>query len=71
MAHTRARHRHTHTRAQAHTHAPLAPNLRPPDLTELGQAQAQSLNSMLAGGGWFKKVTGGRAVRAVVSPLTR
>jgi hypothetical protein len=26
---------------------------------------------MLAGGGWFKKVTGGRPVRAVVSPLTR
>jgi hypothetical protein len=44
---------------------------RPPDLTDLGQAQAQSLNSMLAGGGWFKKITGGRPARAIVSPLTR
>lgn len=26
---------------------------------------------MLAGGGWFRKITGGRPVRAVVSPLTR
>lgn len=41
------------------------------DLTDLGKAQAQSLNSMLAGGGWFKKVTGGEPVRAIVSPLTR
>lgn len=41
------------------------------DLTELGEAQAQSLNSMLDGGGWFQKVTGGRPVRAIISPLSR
>jgi hypothetical protein len=49
--------------------APPFPRL--PDLTNTGRDQASSLHSMLGGGGWFQKVTGGRPVRAIVSPLTR
>lgn len=41
------------------------------DLTGLGQDQAKSLNSMLVGGSWFDKLTGGKPVRFVISPLTR
>jgi hypothetical protein len=41
------------------------------DLTDLGADQATSLNSMLAGGGWWEKLTANMPVRAVVSPLTR
>ena len=41
------------------------------DLTALGRAQAGALNSMLRGGGWWPRLTGGREARAVVSPLTR
>lgn len=42
-----------------------------PDLTDTGTEQAKSLNSILNGGGWWDKMTGGLPVRAVVSPLTR
>jgi len=41
------------------------------DLTALGRDQALALNSMLRGGGWWPRLTGGHAARAVVSPLTR
>jgi broad specificity phosphatase PhoE len=41
------------------------------DLTSLGREQASALNSMLRGGGWWPRLTGGYPVRAVVSPLTR
>jgi broad specificity phosphatase PhoE len=46
-------------------------NIFDADLTGLGQDQAKSLNSMLVGGGWYDKTTGGRPVRFVISPLTR
>lgn len=42
-----------------------------PDLTGTGHDQAVSLNSMLSGGGWLEKMSGGKPVRAVISPLTR
>lgn len=41
------------------------------DLTALGREQASALNSMLVGGGWWPRLTGGYPARAVVSPLTR
>jgi hypothetical protein len=41
------------------------------DLTGTGHDQAMSLNSMLSGGGWFSKMSGGKPVRAIISPLTR
>jgi hypothetical protein len=41
------------------------------DLTGTGHDQAVSLNSMLSGGGWFSKMSGGKPVRAIISPLTR
>lgn len=41
------------------------------ELTELGEEQAKSLNSILNGGGWFQKLTGGKPTHAVVSPLSR
>lgn len=41
------------------------------ELTDLGEQQASSLNSILNGGGWFAKLTGGKPTRAVVSPLSR
>lgn len=41
------------------------------DLTGTGHDQAVSLSTMLAGGGWFSKMSGGKPVRAIISPLTR
>ncbi|KAG2487444.1 hypothetical protein HYH03_014011 [Edaphochlamys debaryana] len=41
------------------------------DLTSLGTAEAEALNSMLADGGWYKTLTAGEPTRAVVSPLSR
>jgi hypothetical protein len=41
------------------------------DLTGTGHDQAVSLQTMLGGGGWFSKMTGGKPVRAIISPLTR
>lgn len=41
------------------------------ELTDLGQEQGKYVNSILAGGGWFNKMTGGLPTRAVVSPLSR
>ncbi|GFR49914.1 hypothetical protein Agub_g12022, partial [Astrephomene gubernaculifera] len=41
------------------------------DLTDLGVAEADSLNSMLRDGGWFNTLTAGKPARAIVSPLTR
>ncbi|KAF8061943.1 Cnot4 [Scenedesmus sp. PABB004] len=46
-------------------------NIFDADLTGLGSDQARSLNSILVGGGWLEKMTGGRPLRAVISPLTR
>eukprot|EP00878_Enallax_costatus_P000755 GHUV01000873.1.p1 GENE.GHUV01000873.1~~GHUV01000873.1.p1 ORF type:complete len:419 (+),score=142.48 GHUV01000873.1:272-1528(+) len=46
-------------------------NIFDADLTGLGQDQAKSLNGMLVGGGWFDKMTSGKAVRVIISPLTR
>jgi len=45
--------------------------LAPPDLTDMGVEQAQYLNSILDGGGWFKTMSGGAKARAIVSPMTR
>jgi hypothetical protein len=41
------------------------------DLTGTGADQATSLNSMLSAGGWLSKMSGGKPVRAIISPLTR
>ena len=41
------------------------------DLTEMGQNEARSLNSMLYGGKWFSKMTADRPTRAIISPLSR
>eukprot|EP00878_Enallax_costatus_P031875 GHUV01034934.1.p3 GENE.GHUV01034934.1~~GHUV01034934.1.p3 ORF type:complete len:104 (-),score=9.24 GHUV01034934.1:44-355(-) len=52
-------------------HISCCPCPRYADLTGLGQDQAKSLNGMLVGGGWFDKMTSGKAVRVIISPLTR
>ncbi|KAL6753985.1 histidine phosphatase superfamily [Haematococcus lacustris] len=41
------------------------------ELTQQGEEQGRYLNSILAGGGWFPRITGGLPTRAVVSPLSR
>ncbi|EFJ52590.1 hypothetical protein VOLCADRAFT_103079 [Volvox carteri f. nagariensis] len=41
------------------------------DLTDLGKAEADALNSMLKDGSWFDTLTAGRPARTVVSPLSR
>uniref|UniRef100_A0A7R9V4S6 Uncharacterized protein n=1 Tax=Chlamydomonas euryale TaxID=1486919 RepID=A0A7R9V4S6_9CHLO len=41
------------------------------ELTEKGIAEGDALNSMLASGGWWPKLTNGQPVHAVVSPLSR
>ncbi|KAF5829717.1 hypothetical protein DUNSADRAFT_15582 [Dunaliella salina] len=42
-------------------------NLFDAELTSLGVEQAQYLNSILHGGGWFKTMSGGQKARAIVS----
>uniref|UniRef100_A0A7S3R9Z3 Phosphoglycerate mutase-like protein n=1 Tax=Dunaliella tertiolecta TaxID=3047 RepID=A0A7S3R9Z3_DUNTE len=46
-------------------------NLFDAELTNMGVEQAQYLNSILDGGGWFKTMSGGAKARAIVSPLSR
>nr|QOL01232.1 putative extracellular protein TR9_040 [Trebouxia lynnae] len=41
------------------------------ELTDVGQAQAENLHTLLASNSSFKTVTGGLPTRAVVSPLSR
>ncbi|GIL58515.1 hypothetical protein Vafri_13460 [Volvox africanus] len=41
------------------------------DLTDMGQAEADALNSMLKDASWFNTLTAGKPARAVVSPLSR
>mmetsp|Transcript_13165 Transcript_13165/g.23201 ORF Transcript_13165/g.23201 Transcript_13165/m.23201 type:complete len:351 (+) Transcript_13165:85-1137(+) len=41
------------------------------ELTDLGQDQGRYLNTILAGGGWFSRMTGNLSSRAIVSPLSR
>ncbi len=45
--------------------------MRRPDLTSLGEAEADALKLMLNDGGWFKTLTAGKPTRAIVSPLSR
>lgn len=41
------------------------------DLTDLGEAEATALNSMLKDGGWYDKLTNSLPAPAIISPLSR